>query len=361
MDRMIECPNDSTLQEDIEQIAESRLPLMSLKDSCILITGATGLVGSQLVKALACCNRKHRLNITLLLLVRSCDKAIQVLGDLSKRDDIQLLIGDVTSDPAEYLPENKNIDYIVHAASVTASKVMITKPVETIEVAISGTKKMLELARIKQVKSFVYISSMEVYGSFEQGKYVSETDMGYIDPLAVRSNYPLCKRLCENMCIAYCNEYHVPVRIARLSQTFGAGVLQGENRVFAQFARSAMKKENIILHTKGRSEGNYCYTRDTVTAIILLMLCGKDNEAYNIANEACHTTIVDMAQMVAEEIAGGTIHVIFDIPETNTFGYASDTHMKLNTAKMQSLGWNPSVGLEEAYKRMMQSMLETGV
>ena len=55
--------------------------------------------------------------------------------------------------------------------------------------------------------------------------------------------------MCENMCIAYAKQYDVPICIARLSQTFGAGILQTENRVFAQFARSAIRKENIVLHT----------------------------------------------------------------------------------------------------------------
>ncbi len=75
--------------------------------------------------------------------------------------------------------------------------------------------------------------------------------------------------MCENMCVAYAKQYDLPVSIARLSQTFGAGILQTENRVFAQFARSAIRGEKIVLHTLGKSEGNYCYTRDTVKALIL--------------------------------------------------------------------------------------------
>ena len=70
------------------------------------------------------------------------------------------------------------------------------------------------------------------------------------------------------MCIAYMSEYNIPVKIARLAQTFGAGILPGENRVFAQFAKSAIKGKDIVLHTKGMSEGNYCYTRDCITGFV---------------------------------------------------------------------------------------------
>ena len=159
------------------------------------------------------------------------------------------------------------------------------------------------------------------------------------------------------MCVAYLKEYGVPVKIARLAQTFGAGILPNENRVFAQFAKSVIHGENIILHTKGLSEGNYCYTRDCMTGLLTILLKGKDGEAYNVSNPNSHATIVDMAKMVAHKIAKGNIEVLFDIPETNTFGYAADTKMKLSSNKLQKLGWNPEIGLEEAYKRMIEDMI----
>ena len=68
-----------------------------------------------------------------------------------------------------------------------------------------------------------------------------------------------------------------------------------------------------------------------------------------------------MAKMVADKIADGKIKVIFDIPEENKFGYAADTKMKLNTAKLRNLGWNPSVDLEEAYRRLIDSMQQCGL
>lgn len=152
----------------------------------------------------------------------------------------------------EKISARQKVDYIFHCASVTASKVMINNPVETLLTSIDGTKNVLNFARESSCKSVVYVSSMEMYGSFaEANNNVTETELGYINPLAVRSNYPESKRLCENMCVAFWSEYGVPVKIARLSQTFGAGILSGENRVFAQFARSAIEGKDIVLHTRG--------------------------------------------------------------------------------------------------------------
>lgn len=360
-----ECKNDLTLQEDLDIIAESDLPLEELKNSSLLITGATGLIGSQLVRAVAACNRHKNTGIKILALVRSREKAERIFGELAEREDVEIVVGDVTKPFDTYIKDDMSVDYIIHTASITASKQMISMPVETIMTAIEGTRNILELAAAKHSKSVIYASSMEVYGSFDaqdgKSRLVSEKDMGYIDPLTVRSNYPLCKRMCENLCVAYFSQYGVPVKSARLSQTFGAGILPGENRVFAQFARSAMSGQNIVLHTKGLSEGNYCYTRDTVRALLIMLVRGKNGEAYNISNENCHITIADMAKMVCEKIADGNIEVVFDIPESNLFGYAADTKMTLDSSKMRSLGWEPTVDLKEAYLRMMQSMRYTGV
>ena len=86
---------------------------------------------------------------------------------------------------------------------------MIENPVETLLTSIEGTKNILNLAREKKCISVVYISSMEMYGAFNISKEVRENDLGFIDNLKVRSNYPESKRLCENMCVAYCSEYGV--------------------------------------------------------------------------------------------------------------------------------------------------------
>lgn len=334
------------LEEDLQYIANYDLPYDRLKGKTVLVTGATGLIGVSLVRALLAIG-----DIKVIALVRNVEKAKSIYGDKIGQF-LKLHVADVV----DKIKIEEAVDYIFHCASVTASKVMIEKPVETLLTSVEGTKNILNLAWEKRCASVVYVSSMEVYGAFDESREVGEETLGYIDPLKVRSNYPESKRLCENLCVAYCSEFGVPVKIARLAQTFGAGILPGENRVFAQFARSAIKGEDIVLHTKGLSEGNYCYTRDCVTGLLTILLKGTDAAAYNVSNPAAHTTIVEMAVLVAEKIAGGKIKVVFDIPQDNAFGYAADTKMKLNSDKLQALGWKPEVGLEEAYQRMINEM-----
>ena len=332
------------LKDDLEYISNYNLPYENLKGHTVLVTGATGLIGFHLIKALLTIG-----DIKIIALIRNINKAKEIYTK-EEMQHISFVIGDIV----EKINIDVQIDYIFHCAAVTTSKTMINNPVETIITSVNGTNNILKLAAEKKSKSVVFISSMEMYGSFDDDAgETTEEKIGYIDPLKVRSNYPESKRLCENMCIAYLHEYNVSVKIARLAQTFGAGILPWENRVFAQFARSAMNETDIVLHTKGLSEGNYCYTSDCITGLLTILLNG---EAYNISNPKNHTTIANMALMVAEKIADNKIKVIYDIPETNTFGYAADTKMKLNSDKLQKLGWKPQVDLEEAYKRMIEQM-----
>lgn len=340
------------LLQDFASIADSNLPFEEYKNKTFLITGATGLIGSLLVKTLGYLNEERSLNARILAVVRSKEKAKTILGE--EKEDLSYVLCDLARD--ELLVE-ESCDYIIHAAAVTTSKIMVSDPVGTIRTAIDGTEKLLKLAVEKKVKAFVYVSSMEIYGQpLTEGK-TKEKDLGYVDIGTVRSCYPEGKRMCECLCTAYASQYGVNVMSARLAQTFGAGILPTENRVFAQFARSAMQKENIVLHTTGESEGNYVYTSDAIRAILLLLAKGQAGEAYNIANEESHITIRDMAKLVAEEIADHRIQVVIDIPnDSAALGYAPPVRMWLDSSKMRALGWEPKVGLKEAYQRMIAFM-----
>ncbi|MBO4336566.1 MAG: NAD-dependent epimerase/dehydratase family protein [Lachnospiraceae bacterium] len=344
---------DAVLGEDLEDIAAKPLPFERMKGSTIVVTGATGLVGSMLVRSLACINRVHGLGMTIIPLIRSLKKAEGMFGQLLYRKDIRVICADVT-DPLDI---EGSVDFIIHCASVTASKTFVSKPVETIETSIRGTENILKLAREKQIKSMVYISSMEAFGITDPGlDRIREEDLGYIDVTNVRSSYSEGKRMCELLCTCYAYEYGVPVKAARLAQTFGAGVPAEESRVFAQFIKSAMAGEDIVLHTRGESFGNYCYTADAVYGILTILLLGEHSNVYTVVNPETTIRIKDMAAMVAESFSQGRSKVVFDIPvDAGMYGYAPDVTMHLCADKLMTLGWKPVYGLYDMYKRMKDS------
>jgi nucleoside-diphosphate-sugar epimerase len=324
------------------------------------ITGITGFIGSNIVKYLLT-SREYRMEmIEIIGLVRDENKARKMYQqyDTSNMHFVTGCLEDTNLAQKLdcFVMQGKEL-YLLHCAATTKSSVMISNPVETADGIILGTKNVLELARRLSVKSMVYLSSMEVYGNIEDtGNLVTENTLGDLEVFHPRSCYPLGKRIAEHYCFIYYKEYGVPVKIARLAQVFGTGVLPGENRVFAQFADSVRKTKDIVLHTLGQSMGNYCETLDAVDAIFTLLNKGENGEAYNVVNEDNSMRIREMAELVADHIAHGKIKVIYDIPEENRYGYAGDTGLRLSSAKLRSLGWKPTKNLEEMYLDLIEWM-----
>ena len=202
----------------------------------------------------------------------------------------------------------------------------------------------------------MYLSSLEVYGIPDPSKtYIQESDFGYLDPMQVRSSYSEGKRMAECLCVSYGMEYGVPVVVARLSQTFGPGVSYEDSRVFAQFARCAIEGRDIILHTPGRTVRTYCYLRDAIDGLFHLMLRGQNGQAYNVTNMDTAISIAQLAQLVCRFCPG--IEVRTEIPENPaSLGYNPEMVIRLDSSKLQALGWRPSVGMVEMMERLIRSM-----
>lgn len=341
---------NSILKKDIENIAVSDLiNWEKLKNKKILITGATGLIGSIMVKALCYRNEKFNLNLNMYLLVRNKEEAEIIFG---KNKNIIYIETSVE----QYNSVDLGIDYIIHGASPTKSKFFIDNPVETLDISVLGTKNMLECAKKNNIKSMVYLSSMEMYGTMDL-ENVKENDLGYINPLSVRSSYSEGKRICELYCYSYFSEYNIPVRIGRIAQTFGAGVSKYENRVYKVFADSILNEQNIVLKSTGSTIINYSYTTDTILGILYILLNGQNGEAYNIVGDKTNMTILDSAKWLANEFGNDKIQVIVDIPKENA-GFAPDNKMVLSNEKLKQIGWNCEYGLKEGYRRLISYLKE---
>lgn len=350
---------DPVLAEDLDLIAsDERIEWSCFRNSTILVTGATGFFGSLLVKALVEANLKRELGLRILADVRSVDKARKVLRVPLCHKFVRVVPGGCR-EPSRI---GEKVDYIFHTVAVTTSKMMVDEPYETAAVTLIGTQNMLDFARENAVKGMVYLSSMEVYGipTSKRG-LVTEDKIGYLNPLLPRSSYPESKRMAECLCAAAAHEYGTPVTIARLAQTFGAGISKTDTRVFAQFARAIMSGSDIVLRSDGSTQRCYCYSRDAVVALLMLATKGQRGEAYNIANEKTFCSIREMAERVIAASPACKSRLVFDIADDiSKLGYLPKFRMRLSSRKMRDLGWKPSVDLETMYARLIASFKSQG-
>lgn len=331
-------------QNDLNELAQDRI-FEFLNNSTVLVTGATGLIGSEIVLGFLAANRIKNLNIRVVALVRNYKKAQEIFKNVLTRKELEIVVQDI-NDEISY---EMDVDYIIHCASNTSSKDFVEKPVETISTTYNGTNNILKYAKDKKIRSIVYLSSLEIYGNFEKDSLVKEDEYGYLDILNPRSSYSQGKRLAETLCISYSKEFDIDIKIARLTQTFGAGILKDDNRVFAQFARAALNKENIILHTKGDTIRNYCYLTDAVSAILTILIKGKSSNSYNVANTDTCISIKNMAELVAKD---NNIGVEFQIDDRD-HGYNPTIKICLDSSKLYALGWQAKIGIEEMFFRLI--------
>lgn len=341
------------LEKDLEIIAQD-IKSNEFIDSNILITGATGLLGSLLVKGFLVANKRYNLNNKVFALIRNIEKASVIFNEYLSDEKFVIVKNEITQE----ININEDIDYIFHTACVTTSKEMITHPVELIKTSVNGTINVLDFAKLHNIKSCVYLSSMEVYGQMiGERKNLKEEDIGYLDLTYVRNCYPESKRLNENLCKCYFDEYGLNVICARLTQTFGAGVDRNDNRIFAYIAKSAIEKQDIILKTPGKSAHDYCYTTDAINALLILAKKGKGGESYNIANNKTYSSIFNMAKLVLEKFySNGRVLV----QESNSNMFSKESEISLNTDKMLNLGWNPKFDLLQMYEKLINYYKEKG-
>ena len=298
-----------------------------IKNKSFFITGATGFLGSAFVLALSEADRKYNLNLKIACFVRDINKAQKLFGQYN----LDYVTGDLSTDFE--LPYKT--DYVIHCASPTSSEHFINFPVETFWDNLAFTQRLIK--KVSHCDGFLYLSSLEVYGTSDSERVLKENSVSSYSMHNVRNSYPLAKISVEELLYMYYKEYGLPVKIARLTQTFGPGINYNDNRVFAQFARSVVENKNIVLKSKGETERNYCYVSDAISAFFYILCRGQNGEAYNVAGDNTYVSILDLAKLFCNN--GNKTDIVFELEENSKTGYLPLNKVKLDNEKLKSLGW----------------------
>ncbi len=318
---------------DILSAARQDLPWETLRGQRMLITGATGLIGSCVVELLLASPAE----CLVVAAGRDKERAARLFARHAGDGRLTFLRHDVT----EPLNADLRFDYIIHAASGASPSAFAQAPVEVMKANIYGTAALLDHGRAHQMKRMLYVSSGEVYGQCADA-VLTEDCAGRVDSMNPRSCYPSAKRAAETLCAAYAQEYGTDIVVARPSHVFGPCFTETDNRVYAQFIRNVLRREDIVMKSDGSQCRSWCYVVDCASALLHVLLKGESGEAYNIADPTSTLTIRELAEMVAS--IGGR-KVIMRQPTGAERGVFNPMKTAVfSTDKIEKLGWNPSDG-----------------
>lgn len=344
------------VSEDAENIISDCTPellLEKLSNKTVLITGASGMVGSYFIYTLLKLNEVYNANVKIIATVRNISKLDDYIKD---NPMVKVIVQDITKP----LTVDEDIHYIIHAASPASPKIMKDQPVETNFANTIGTANTLLLAQSKQVESYIFISSREIYGEpmENQELFTEDGPLGQVNPLVPRNGYAEGKKAAENMCSGFKDEYNLNTKIVRLAHTYGPGMSIYDGRVQADFLNNVLHNQNIVLKSDGSSIRTYTYIADATKAMFLVLLSSKDM-VYNIADEDSKTSIRELAETLVNLEPEKKLKLVFDIPETAQKGTASFKNGILSTEKIRTeLGWKPAYDIANGFKRTIEHLKE---
>lgn len=323
---------------------DETVPWDALDGATFCVTGATGLIGSQLVRTLKARKLAKGDLTPIVLPVRNVHRAQRMFGKLLPCAYVGWQAGfELHAAPAP--------DYIVHGASPTESAAFVNHPAETIQAILDGSQAVLYLAEDASSKKVLLLSTMEVYGG-AYGK-VDETTFGPLDPMQVRSSYPEAKRMAECLFAAYASEFGMPASVLRLAQTFGEGVMPTDTRAFAEFGRQALAGSDVTLVTSGTKRNPYLSVDDAVRAILIGLVRAEPGEAYNVANEATYVSVRELAETAIATLSPSPdAKVVYKLDATREGSFRPASELDLDTAKFHALGWEPTEDLPAMFSAM---------
>jgi len=339
--------------EDLQQIYNSTISWSRFTGKNILITGANGFLPAYLVQSLLFANQANSsLNLKVFALVRNIDKAKKRFNDYADNKALVFIAQDVCD---EILIKEK-IDFIIHAASQASPKFYGTDPVGTLSANIIGTKNLLDFATAKQVESFLYFSSGEVYGQVDnEHNPVKEDYYGYLNPMLVRACYGESKRMGENMCVCYHHQFGVKAKVVRPFHTYGPGMDLTDGRVYADFVSNVVEGVDIEMKSDGKARRAFCYLTDATIGFLTVLLNGEDGQAYNVGNPKEEYSIIELAEIIIT--LGSKKSNIKLLDENNNNSYLKSPIQRNTPAvnKIAQLGWEPTTSATVGFKRTIDS------
>jgi dTDP-glucose 4,6-dehydratase len=341
--------------EDAARILELHSDrLDALRGATVLISGASGFLCSYLVDVLAAWNAtRGGSKIHIVAVDNFIAAAPDRLAHLSDLPTVDFIKHDVTRP----LSPQRKIDYVIHGASIASPIFYRRFPLETIDANVNGTVRMLELAREQSARSVLQLSSSEIYGDPDP-KFIptSEDYRGNVSCTGPRACYDESKRLGETLCADYFRLHGTPVKVVRPFNVYGPGQRLDDQRIVPDLVRAALAGGPLRLFSDGRPTRSFCYIRDFIAGLLLIMLSSENGEAFNVGTDE-EISIAQAATTVAE-VAGNRTPLAVEYTVSPDANYLTDNPNRRcpDLAKVRSrIGWSSEVMFREGITRTIES------
>ncbi|MBR3498140.1 MAG: NAD-dependent epimerase/dehydratase family protein [Selenomonadaceae bacterium] len=334
---------------DIAGVANENLPWEKLAGKSLLLTGATGLIGTLMIDVLMKKNRDDNLNVKIFAAGRNEKVANERFADYFDDKNFSFIKLDVN----EPIGDDFHADFIIHAASNSQNKLFASDPVNTIMANILGSHNLLEFAVKTKAERFVFVSSGDLYGKpLNEDDVFDENYCGYINCNTLRAGYPEAKRAGEALCQAYISKYNLDVVIARPCRIYGPTMRLDDSKAMSEFIMNGVRGEDIVLKSQGLPRFSYCYGADCVSGILYCLLKGACGEAYNVSDSSDILSLREIAEYVSS-LAGKK--VIFQLPsELQAKGFLKVLKVVLANDKLRALGWSPKDDTRSGVKKTVE-------
>lgn len=329
----------------------SQFNMKEFEGSSWFITGASGFIMTYLVRFLLYANEYvFREKCRLYLLCRNREKLFAKLGIVEEVDGLEIIEQDVN----DSLCIDVEVDYVIHGASIAATRLFASNPVEVIAGNTVGLYNLLNALRQKKPKSILFLSSGSVYGEIPVAiRDIAEQDYFPLDFTDIKNCYAQSKRMGELLMASYHAEYGLPCRNIRISHTYGPGIDLYDGHVYSDFVRSLLNHEDILIYNDGTAVRPFCYVADAVLAFLLILTRGMDGESYNMANPYEMYSVYELAVILAQKLAKDQI-AVKRLQETRNI----PRKQSVNISKLRELGWKPQIGVIEGFRRTVESFEE---
>jgi UDP-glucuronate decarboxylase len=209
----------------------------------------------------------------------------------------------------------QNVDVVVHMAGLASPAQYKKYPLETIDVAVSLTRKLLDHS-IKWAAKFIFFSSSEVYGNPDP-KYIPtpEEYKGYVSSMGPRACYDESKRLGETLCYVYCEYFNVHTSVVRPFNIYGPGMHKKDYRMIPNMMRSALEKSTLRIYGDGCQTRTFCYLDDAINGIINVINNSLSGSVYNIGNPKPEISMINLVKSFNEITSAGLQFELVPYPD----------------------------------------------